>query len=178
MDSEVRRAQTKDNMEVSLQSSYTVNYASRRSEVWRWYWRAWAKPAGLWRFHVLFGLTCALIFTVLRNPKVFDLGLFFTSAVVYTVVFTVLLPLWPQIRFKSAVRSLTINAQGLTTSIGKILGSRLWKEVQSVDETEGAIVITGKNKNAFIVPARAFGSEDERRAFSDAARRWCAQGKG
>jgi hypothetical protein len=35
--------------------SYTVNYASRRSEVWRWYWGAWSSPIGLWRVHALLG---------------------------------------------------------------------------------------------------------------------------
>src|ERR1700738_1580288 len=103
--------------------SYTVNYASRRSEIWRWYGRVWSRPAGLWRIHVLFGVTCAIAFTVLRNPKAFDVVYFLTAAAVYTIGFVVFLPLWPQIRFKRAVRSLTIDAQGLTTSIGKISGS-------------------------------------------------------
>jgi YcxB-like protein len=161
-------------MEVST-NSFTVNYASRRGEVWRWYWRAWAKPAGFWRVHVLFGVTCALVFTVLRNPKSFDVGLFLVAAAVYTLTFVILLPLWPQIRFKSAVRSLTINAQGLTTSIGKILASRLWSDVRSIDEKDNTIVIVGRNKNAFIVPARAFAGESERREFYEAAHRWWAQ---
>jgi hypothetical protein len=161
-------------MEVSGQS-YIVNYASRRSELWRWYWRAWAKPAGLWRVHVFFGLTCGLIFTVLRNPHSFDVGFFLVAAAVYTLTFIILLPLWPQIRFKSAARSLTINAEGLTTSIGKILASRLWTEVLSVDERDLTVVITGKNKNAFIIPARAFAGDLERQEFFQAARLWHAQ---
>jgi hypothetical protein len=161
-------------MEVSAHS-FTVNYASRRSEVWRWYWRAWARPAGFWRVHVLLGFSCAFVFTLLRSPKSFDFGLFLVAAALYTLTFIVFLPLWPQIRFKSAVRSLTINAQGLTTSIGKILGSRLWSEVRSIDQRDGAVVITGKNKNAFIVPSGAFTSELERREFYEAALRWCAE---
>jgi hypothetical protein len=55
-------------MEVSAHS-FTVNYASRRSEVWRWYWRAWAKPAGLWRIQFLLGFSCAFVFTLLRNHE-------------------------------------------------------------------------------------------------------------
>jgi hypothetical protein len=161
-------------MEVSAHS-FTVNYASRRSEVWRWYWRAWARPAGLWRVHVLLGFSCAFVFTLLRNPRSFDFGFLLVAAAIYTLTFAVLLPLWPQIRFKSAVRSLTINAQGLTTSVGKILGSRSWAEVGSVDERDGGVVITAKNKNAFIVPPRAFAGELERQEFYEAARRWCAE---
>jgi hypothetical protein len=167
-----------ENMEVITDSTFTVNYASRRSEVWRWYWRVWSRPAGLWRIHVLLGLSCALIFTVLRNPKAFDLGFFLTAAAVYTLTFIILLPLWPQIRFKRAVRSLTINPQGLNTSIGKVSASRLWNEVQSVDDRDGAVVITGKNRNAFIVPSRAFSSDLKRREFYEAARMWCAEANG
>lgn len=162
-------------MEVNAASNYTLNYSSRRSEIWRWYWRAWARPAGLWRVHVLFGVTCGLVFTVSRNPKSFDPGLFLVAAALYTFAFIIALPLWPQIRFKRAVRSLTINPQGLNTSIGKVTASRLWREVQSVDERDGTVVITGKNKNAFIVPSRAFSSDLERREFYEAARLWCAQ---
>ena len=111
-------------MEVKDQS-FTVNYASRRSEIWRWYWRSWGKPNGLWRVHVFLGVGCGLVYTLL-DPRPFDLRLFFTSSVVYTVAFIVLFPLWPQLRFKSAVRSLTISSQGLVTSIGKITASRSW----------------------------------------------------
>jgi hypothetical protein len=161
-------------MEVST-NSFTVNYASRRSEIWRWYWRVWAKPAGLWRVHVLFGAACGLVFTVVRNPNSFDVGFFLVAAAFYTLTLIILLPLWPQIRFKSAVRSLTINAQGLTTSIGKILASRLWSDVRSIDEKDNTVVIVGKNQNAFIVPARAFAGDSERREFYEAARLWYAQ---
>jgi hypothetical protein len=109
-----------------------------------------------------------------RNPHSFDVGFFLVAAPCFTLTFVILLPLWPQIRFKSAARSLTINAQGLTTSIGKILASRLWRDVQSVDERDGVVVITGKNRNALIVPARAFPNDDARREFREAARRWRA----
>lgn len=126
----------------------------------------------------MLGLSCALIFTVLRNPKAFDLSYFLTAAAVYTLGFIILLTLWPQIRFKRAARSLTINPRGLSTSIGKISASRLWNEVESVDERGGVVVITGKNQNAFIVPTRAFLNDDARREFCEAARLWCAQANG
>jgi PHD/YefM family antitoxin component YafN of YafNO toxin-antitoxin module len=60
----------------------------------------------------------------------------------------------------------------LTTSIGKISESRAWTEVRSVEERGGSVVITGKNKNAFIVPDRAFASNVKRREFYEAARQW------
>jgi hypothetical protein len=149
---------------------YTVNYASRRSEIWRWYWRAWKRPAGLWRYHVMFGLALAFFFAVLLEPGGFRLGYFLTVAAIVTVACVVFFPLWPQLRFKSAVRTLTINAEGLVTAVGTVSGSRLWKDILSIEEFDGAIVITGNNKNAFVVPERAFVNSSERRQFLDVAR--------
>jgi hypothetical protein len=154
---------------------HTVNYASERSEIWRWYWRAWLRPAGLWRFHVMYGLMFAFIFTVLLEPGAFRPGRFLGAAVIATIACVALLPLWPQIRFKPAMRSLTINAEGLTTSVGNISGSRLWKDVRTIEQIDGTIAITGNNKNAFIVPARAFANDREREDFYESARQWHSQ---
>ncbi len=151
---------------------YTVNYASRRSEIWRWYWRAWKRPAGLWRFHVMFGLLFAFFFTVLLAPGAFRLGYFLMVAVIGTLACVVFLPLWPQLRFKPALRTLTINAEGLVTAVGSVSGSRSWKDIRSIEEFDGAIVITGNNKNAFVVPERAFQNTSEREQFFEAARQW------
>ena len=151
---------------------YTVTYASRRSEIWRWYWRAWKRPAGLWRYHVLLGLMSAFFFAVLLEPGPFRLDYFLAVTVLVTVACVVFFPLWPQLRFKSAVRTLTISAEGLVTAVGKVSGSRLWKEIHSIDESDGGIVITGINKNAFVVPERAFANRSQRQTFLEAARQW------
>ena len=37
-----------------------------------------------------------------------------------------------------------------------------WQEIESISDTEGTIVISRKNLNAFLVPQRAFQSEQER----------------
>jgi hypothetical protein len=151
---------------------YTVNYASRRSEIWRSYWRAWKRPAGLWRFHVMFGVLFAFVFAALLEPGAFRLGYFLTVAVIVTVACIVFFPLWPQLRFKSAVRTLTINAEGLVTAVGTVSGSRSWKDIRSIEESDGAVVITGNNKNVFVVPERAFANSSERQQFFEAAREW------
>jgi hypothetical protein len=153
---------------------HTVIYTSKRSELWRWYWRAWAQPAGLWRFHVLFALTVAIVSTSLHEHSGFDLGYFLVAFVVGLLGALTLLPLWPQIRFKSATRSLTIDPNGLSTSIGEIAASRSWKDVRSVETRNGGVVITGVNRNAFIIPARAFANDGERVVFYEAALRWHA----
>jgi hypothetical protein len=153
---------------------YTVHYASTRAEIWRWYWRAWARPKGLWRYNILISLLSAVAVTAREKQSTIDAGHFFLIFLVTMLGCVVLLPLWPQIRFKPSVRTLKIDEKGFETVIGRRSGARSWKEVRSVDESAGAIVITGINDNAFIVPSRAFVSEQERLEFYGAARRFHA----
>jgi PHD/YefM family antitoxin component YafN of YafNO toxin-antitoxin module len=153
---------------------YTVRYASTRGEIWRWYWRAWARPKGLWRYHVLISLLSAIAVTAREKQNTFDAGHFILIFVVTMLGCVVLLPLWPQIRFKPSVRTLKIDEKGFETVIGRRSGARRWKEIRSVEESDGTIVITGNNNNAFIVPSRAFASEQERLEFYEAARRFHA----
>jgi cytochrome c biogenesis protein CcdA len=96
---------------------HTVTYASKRAEIWHWYWRAWALPAGLWRFHVLFGVTVAIISTVLHEHNSFDWGYFLVAFLIGLLGAVILFPLWPQIRFKNSIRTLTIDPQGLSSSL-------------------------------------------------------------
>jgi hypothetical protein len=153
---------------------YTVQYASTRAEIWRWYWRAWARPKGLWRYHVLVSLLSAIGTTAIEKERAFDADRFVLMFLITMLVCVVVLPLWPQIRFKSAVRTMTIDDKGFETVIGRFSGARAWKEVRSVEQSDGAIIITGINNNGFIVPSRAFASERERLEFLEAARRFHA----
>src|SRR5690242_7710157 len=50
-------------------AAITVEYQSKRGEVWRRYWRSWARPDGLWRFHALWGLMAAGMFAFFEAPR-------------------------------------------------------------------------------------------------------------
>lgn len=105
---------------------YTVHYASRRDEIWRWYWRAWRQPAGLWRYHVLFGVVFGFVFAAGREPDAFRLGRFLAVTATITAACVVLFPLWPQLRFKSALRTLSINEEGIQTTVGSMTSPRIF----------------------------------------------------
>lgn len=75
------------------------------------------------------------------------------------------MPLVPMIQFKPQTRTLRVDEHGISTTIGAKSGVRKWSEIRSVTDEEGAIVIVGKNKNAFIVPARAFDGDVGRADF-------------
>jgi hypothetical protein len=151
---------------------HTVKYSTTRIELWRTYWRAWARPKGLWRIHVLLAGFVGFLFTATAdiNPNAANRFLqFFALAFVVLLVF---LPLWTQLKFKSAVRTLTIDPDGWRTEIGVQSGSRSWRQVKRVELREDAVIITGTNENAMVIPNRAFESEGSRVAFYKAALAW------
>jgi hypothetical protein len=64
--------------------------------------------------------------------------------------------------FKPQVRTLVFDRNGIRTEIGKKTGTVAWQEIDSINDSEGTIVVSRKNLNAFLVPRRAFQSEQER----------------
>jgi uncharacterized membrane protein YraQ (UPF0718 family) len=53
---------------------YTVQYATTRAELWRWYWKAWAHPRGMWRFHVLIAAAITVVVTAADEAASIDAG--------------------------------------------------------------------------------------------------------
>jgi hypothetical protein len=58
-----------------------------------------------------------------------------------------------------------VNQDGISTTIGWLVGRRSWEDVLSISEEVGQIIILGRNGNAFLVPTRAFTSIEEQQAF-------------
>ena len=129
----------------------TIEYASRRGEIWTWYWRAWRQR--LWKSH----LRIFLIVVVLA-----DLILYGTASPHLAVPIAIgaipvaLLTLYPQFRFKPQSRTITVGTSGVTTVVGRKSGKISWKNIRSVTEERGYVVIQGSSGNAFIIPPRAF----------------------
>jgi hypothetical protein len=152
----------------------TVAYASTRREIWRAYWRAWARPAGLWRMHAVIGLVFAVSRVGPTGLGEGSLTRFLTDFAGATLLCVLVLPLYPQLRFKPQKRTLTVDETGYRTQIGKRSGARTWEEVAAVEEDRDAIVLANRNGNLMIVPRRAFATDAERRAFLTDAQRWHA----
>jgi hypothetical protein len=89
--------------------SVTLEYASNRSEVWHYYWRAWRQR--LWIFNLAFFLAIFTLTlgTVRHELKAADIIL----AVLLGLLPQLFMALYPQILFKPQVRSLSVDeAQG------------------------------------------------------------------
>ena len=149
-----------------------VQYRSSRREVWDWYWWSWRQPKGLWMFHVAIAAIgfAAVLFARPRENAIAaaDIG----WAVGAALVLVAWMPLWPLIRFKSQPRTLEVDSTGVRSVIGNLRGDRRWDEIAQIHDRNGTIYIVGKNRNAFIVPPRAFATEAVRASFLDSARRW------
>ena len=132
--------------------SYSLHYRAERSEIWHWYWRAVRQR--FWPVHVFLGLLLAFHIAKARYIHL--------SAGQYALTFVWVLPLVtacfavvPQLFFKPSERLLEITPDGWSTTIGRKSGSMPWSKVRSVEEINGALVITSPKGNALIVPRRA-----------------------
>ena len=119
---------------------HTIHYISSRQEVWRWYWRAWAKPKGLWLYHLVISVLCGWVLSGSSSFEGFNLTQFAQSTFIIFLVCMAIFPLWPQIMFKPQPRTLTINSTGIETTIGKKSGKRSWGEIKEIQDFEDEIV--------------------------------------
>lgn len=147
----------------------TLTYSTTRRELAAWYWQMWKKK--LWKFHaalLVTSIAVVVLTSARRPPSVMDIVL----GIVIAVAVIAFLILFPQIMFKPEVRTLSFDQNGLRTKIGKKSGSVSWHEIESITESEDTIVISGKNLNAFLVPQRAFQSDQERASVLSVILAW------
>ena len=108
----------------------------------------------------------------LWSPKLFTLGFLIENIVGGLVLCLLLFSLWPQIKYKRSIRTLTINPEGIDTTIGSKSGKRKWSEIARIDDNGKEIVVTMLNMNAFIIPMRAFSSDGYRTQFLSYMMEW------
>jgi hypothetical protein len=128
---------------------YTIQYSSSRQEVWRWYWRAWAKPNGLWLNHLIIVVLCGLVLSGSSPFDGFGLAQFAKFSFISFLVCIAIFPLWPQIMFKPRSRTFTINSTGIETSIGNKSAKRSRNEIAEIQDVEDEIIIRGKKQQCF-----------------------------
>src|SRR5262245_50233053 len=138
----------------------TIEYHSRRSEVAAAYWFTWLHS---WRMRLYQVVIAVAVFywasSLLRSPgRTF--GSTVLPAVLITVALLALLPLYPQLRFKSQLRRLTIDPIGIHTTIGSLQGDVPWQRVASITTVGDRTYVLGTNLNTFLIPARAFANPD------------------
>lgn len=146
----------------------SISYSSRRNEVWRWYWQAWRRE--LWKTHLLvfavvFWAAAVAIYGGLPNRPAP-----FATVTMIAIVPLISFVLFPILKFKPQQRTLIVDEDGIETSIGSIRATVPWQEVAEVREDGDYLVIQRTNRNAFIIPPRAFDDANSRATFCDFVR--------
>ena len=89
--------------------SFKIEYASRRGEIWNWYWRAWRKR--LWKTHLLTFLAVGVAAMAGLSAK--GRGTISPTSFLVAPAFGLLsilwMPIYPQLRFNPQVRSLKVD---------------------------------------------------------------------
>jgi hypothetical protein len=152
-----------------------VQYQCDRRDLWCAYWRAWVRPAGLWRSHAALALAFALAYCATQRspcPALPASVEFLCVAVGVMLSVVVLRTLWPQLRFRRIARRITISPRGWRTHVGTAGMERRWQDVQSVMELHDYMMIVSTHGGAMVIPQRAFATAREWRQFVQAAKRW------
>ena len=145
--------------------SITVHYASTRREVWGFYWRLWKRR--LWKMHLAIFIAVVAFGSFATFGRLPSDASEFVALTAIAFIPIALFALYPMLMFKPQMRVLTVDDDGITTTIGRHDKSVTWAEIAEVQDSGEAIVIQGRNLNAFIVPTRAFDSRDQRLSFEE-----------
>ena len=146
-----------------------LSYSSNRREVTDWYWQTWRTK--LWKFHLvcfIAVLAAVLIAGGDWPPSIARL----LVGVVVGVTLIAFMFLFPQLMFKPQTRVIVFDPDGIQTRIGKKTGNIGWREIVDISDDSETIAIRGKNLNAFLVPRRAFDSQEHRAEVLNTIREW------
>ena len=142
---------------------FKVEYASERGEVWKWYCRAWRRD--LWKFHAAVVVVVAILVMVLlrgSSPPTLPAVLAGLGCGVLSVAW---MPVVPLLLFQREVRAVEIDQDGISTTIAGESFRRSWRDIDTVSEEDGYIVLLGRKGSAFLIPPRAFQSRDQQQRF-------------
>lgn len=126
-----------------------LRYSTTRALVVRWYWRSLRRN----RRHLLLWLGL-VAFAFLLGAAGSSHA--FRGGVIGSVGMILFLAAAPLVMFKRQERVLRVGPEGIQTTIGTRSGEVRWRDVASVARDGDQVIITGRNLNAFIVPANVF----------------------
>ena len=99
-------------------------------------------------------------------------------AAVLFVGLACLMPVFLIVRTKTVERVLSIDEDGIKTTIGMMRGEIPWSKVAAIEATEQQILFIGTTPNFFAIPSRAFDQASDRKDFVDIARNYWTVARG
>src|SRR5690349_3078234 len=118
----------------------TLEYKSSRKEVWRWYWHKWR--SWLWMVHCFFAIYIFFVAFTARSDGIVITPQRVMYAILATIAVEGLFVGFPQLMFKSQLRTITFNEVGISTKIGRKSGHVKWPAIRSIEDTNGEVIIT------------------------------------
>ena len=154
----------------------TIRYSLQRGDVWNAYWFTW-RTGWVLKISQLIIASCAffvaLSWLAPRGPESPVVG---AQAFAVALLSILWLPLYPLLRFKPQVRTLTIDPFGISTAIGDLSKTLPWSAVRRLESKDDRFYVIGRTGNSFVIPAHAFASPREREEFEQRAKQWWLEG--
>jgi hypothetical protein len=154
-----------------------LTYTSSRSTLAKWYWRSLRRSKRHQAFWLLWVSTAFVAGYFISSAAGAPQAVAGGFAVATSLVTISLLALYPQLRFKSQTRTLTLLRSGIDTAIAGREKHFPWSEVANITADEGFVIITFRNLNAFIVPPTAFASVAKQVECVDQCIEWHRSGE-
>jgi hypothetical protein len=153
----------------------TIEYTTSRGEIASWYWRSLRRNPPHFRawLTILLVVAIAVFVSLPVHHAPFLLRLSWSAGAV--VLVAALLALYPQLQFKPQKRTLTVEPNGMSTTINGRSKEYTWADVASVAEERDHVIITLVNANAFLIPLRAFSSTEHQQRFVRDTQAWQAR---
>ncbi len=150
-----------------------IRYSLTRGDMRRAVSSAWSQSPRFRLLLSLFGAWPSALHLIVRLATTGSVQtLDFVAAAVLLLVFGSLLPLLLIVRTKTCERVLSIDHDGIKTTIGQMHGEIPWSKVGGIEAGGGQILIIGTTPNLFAVPFRAFEQAEDRMKFVDTAREY------
>jgi hypothetical protein len=155
----------------------TITYYSSRREVWDWYWFMWRRSVRLKVKQLAIAVGVFLAAWTVQSQATSSPSARVLVAVAVTCLVLAMLPIYPLLMFKPQRRQLTIGEPGISTTVGAVKAEVPWREVAEILSWDDSLLIIGRNLNAFIIPSRAFETQERREVFERSAKDWFQHGK-
>ena len=145
----------------------TIKYTLTRTELVRSYLQSMAGSARFRRTILIYSAAVGVFSLVVRGVLYRAVtSRDILAALAWMAGVFVFMPLWLFLRGKTAKRTLTVSAEGISTQIGSHKGDIPWSNVKVVaDVSRHVLIIVGATGNAFLIPNRAFQGPDQRAQF-------------
>jgi hypothetical protein len=124
-----------------------------------------------WRWHLLLA-ACLTYFLASVMPGHHGVAFYLIALVAALAVVIAMFAAWPQLRFKALERTLHVDHDGWSTTIGAKSASLPWSAVAAIEESANSVVIAGISGNALVIPLRAFADAASMHRFATDARAW------